>query len=113
MEDIANLAEQLGKAIAGSQQAVNLRETRKAMGGEEGLEETMKQYQQKAEQLQQKAQQSQPIEPAEKQEFEGLQNKLTASEGFKSFTQAQVEYVDLMRKVNQTLQKQLAEVEQG
>ena len=41
-----------------------------------------------------------------------LRNKLLACEVFKSFTAAQVEYVDMMRRVNQAINEQLADTEE-
>ena len=63
---------------------------------------------QKVEQLEHE---NKPVEVDDKHKLRDLHDTLVANDLFKRFTAAQVEYVDLMRQVNQTLRKQLAEVE--
>ena len=49
---------------------------------------------------------------ADKHRLQELNDKLVASQEFKKFTAAQVEYVDLMRKVNEEIRRELAETEE-
>lgn len=112
MDDLVQLAERLGKAIAGCDQAVKLREARKAMNGEPGLAEIMKQYGEQSENIARLDAANQPVEVEDKHKLAELRGKLVSSETFKKFTAAQVDYVDMMRKVNEALQSQLADTEQ-
>jgi hypothetical protein len=43
--------------------------------------------------------------------MEDLQNRLAASETFKRYSSAQVNYLDLMRKVDQAMREQLGPAE--
>ena len=108
---IIDMAEKLGKAISESSQAVKLREVRKELDQHKDVLETLQHYQEQAQKLEQLQHENKPVEVEEKHKLRDLHEKLVASEVFKRFTAAQVEYVDLMRQVNQTLRKQLAEVE--
>ena len=111
MNDTIQLAERLGKAIAESPQAARLRQTRKTMNGEPGLEQTLKEYQAQAGKIAKLQEEQKPIEVGDKHQLQALQDKLLASPAFKDYTAAQVEYVDLMRKVNDAMRKQLNETE--
>lgn len=111
MADITELARQLGRAINSSPQAAGLRAARKALGDEPELDKLLKDYQGQAEKIAKLEEEKKPIEVEDKHKLQRLQDKLFASESFKKFTAAQVEYVDLMRRVNDALRRQLAETE--
>jgi hypothetical protein len=55
--------------------------------------------------------QNKPVEVEDKHKLQEINDKLVANEVFKKHMIAQVEYVDLMRKVNQAIGKALADVE--
>ena len=111
MSDITDLAVQLGKAIASSPEALKLREARKELDQHKDILDMLKQYQEHAQKLDQLEHENKPVEVEDKHKLRDLHDKLVANDLFKRFTAAQVEYVDLMRQVNQALRKQLAEVE--
>jgi len=111
MDAVIQLAERLGKAIADSPAATKLREARKTMEGEAGLAKTLDEYQKQSQKVATLETENKPIEVSDKRALRDLQDKLVASEAFKQFTSAQVDYVDLMRKVNEALQSQLSQVE--
>lgn len=111
MPDIIELARQLGRAIGASPQAAALRAARKAMNNQPELDELLKDYQAQADKIARLESDEKPVEVADKHRLQELQDSLFASEAFKTFTAAQVEYVDLMRRVNTALRGQLAETE--
>jgi cell fate (sporulation/competence/biofilm development) regulator YlbF (YheA/YmcA/DUF963 family) len=110
-DSIMEMATKLGKAISDSPQAVRLREVRKELDAHKDVLDTLKQYQEQAQRLELLEHENKPVEVEDKHKLRDLHDKLVASEVFKRFTAAQVDYVDLMRQVNQALRKQLAEVE--
>lgn len=112
MEDIIKLARDLGNAIADSKEAKDLRQAKDALNAEEGLRDTLVQYQTQAAKMQQLEAENKIIEVEDKKTLRDLHEKLTGNETFKKFTAAQVNYVDLMNKVTQTIQQELAETEQ-
>ena len=111
MDKIIKLAEALGKAIAESPAAKNLTEVRKAMDGEIELKKLLEDFRAQTDKVAQLEQEKKPVEVDDKHKLQDLHNKLVASEVFKQFTAAQVEYVDFMRKINDAMQSQMGEAE--
>ena len=111
MSEIIQLAERLGKAIAGSLQAAALRTARAEMKKDTAAGDLLKQFREQADKIAGLEQDDKPVEVTDKHRLRELQQKLAASPTFKKYTAAQVEYIDLMRKVNATLDKQLSETE--
>jgi cell fate (sporulation/competence/biofilm development) regulator YlbF (YheA/YmcA/DUF963 family) len=106
---IIELANRLGRAISESPATVALREARKAMDAEENVSQLLTDFREHSEKVESLARENKPIEVEDKHRLQELQQKLMASEAFKQFTAAQVEYVDLMRKVNQAIQSHIQE----
>ncbi len=111
MTDVIELAQRLGKSISESSQAANLRTAREEMSKQGEITQLLKDYQAQAEKIAKSEHENTPVEVNDKHKLQELHGKLVASDVFKKFTAAQVEYIDLMRQVNETLQKQLSETE--
>ena len=111
MSAITELAERLGRAIADSPQAVRLRAVRDEMKKQPEIDRLLKEFQAQSEKVATLQRDNKPIEVGDKHKLQELQDKLVASETFKKFTAAQVEYIDLMRKVNEAIQKRLGDTE--
>jgi len=111
MNHIIELAERLGKAIADCPQAAGLRAAREELNNHQDLKKLFEDYQQQALKIATLEREQKTIEVEDKHLLQQLEDKLLASEVFKKFTAAQVEYVDVMRKVNEALQKPLAGTE--
>ncbi len=109
VEAIIEQAKKLGKAIAGSPQAAALRAARAEIDKHDDVKKTLSEFQQHIQKVARLEEENKPIEVEDKHKLQELQDRLLASDVFKKFTEAQVEYVDLMRKVNQALQEQLGE----
>ena len=111
MSAIVELAKRLGKTIAESEQANNLRAIQKELETESDITKALSDYQAQSEKLMQLQNENKPIEVDDKHKLQELQNVLVASEVFKKFTAAQVEYVDLMRQVNEAIRQELGDIE--
>ncbi|MHC4717150.1 MAG: YlbF family regulator [Planctomycetota bacterium] len=111
MSEILQLAEQLGKAIASSPQVVRLREARKALAAEAGTTKLLADYQQHADKIAGLEAEQKAVEPEDKRKLQELHDTLVASDAFKKYTASQVEYVDLMRTINDTIRKSLGDVD--
>ncbi len=111
MASALEFAEQLGKAISESAQALALREARKAMNAQPEILAALKDYQSHAHKLGELEHAGKPIEVADKHKLQELQQKLLAFDAFKKFTAKQVDYVDLMRQVNDVIRKHLTGTE--
>ena len=111
MEEIIQMAERLGKAIAASPQAVALHQASEALNAEKETVQVFQDYQQQARKIAETEDIQKPVEPEDKHKLEQLHKDLVAREAFKKFTAAQVDYVDVMRKVNDAIRKHLAKTE--
>lgn len=111
MDDILDLAGRLGKAIADSKQAQSLRQAREALHNEPATVQLLNEYQAQAHKIGQLEEQQKPVEVGDKHTLNDLHDRLIASETFKKYTAAQVDYIDLMRRVNDTLRHHLGETE--
>jgi len=111
MNAIIELAERLGKVIAECPQAAALRAARKELDGKADLKKTLEEFQDQQDRMARLEEEGKPIEVDDKHKLADLHAKLAGSDVFKRLTAAQVEYVDLMRKVNSALNRHLAAVE--
>jgi len=111
MSAITELAGRLGKTIASSPEAIALRDARKALNAQPDVAQLLKDFQAQSDKIQQLTADNKPVEVDDKHALQELQDKLVASEVFKKYTAAQVNYIDLMRQVNQAIQAELAPTE--
>lgn len=109
MSDIIELASRLGKAIAQSPQGSAMRKARADMNAEEEVMKLLREFQEQSQKIADLQRDSKPIEPEDKQKLDRLHEQLISKEAFKKFTAAQVDYVDLMRKVNEAISNELQE----
>ena len=111
MDPILEMADKLGKAIAVSPQDTTLREARKELDKHADILQLLKDFRAQADKVAQLESEQKPVEVDDKHKYEELHGKLIASDVFKKYTAAQVEFVDLMRKVNGSLRRQLAQLD--
>lgn len=112
MEDTLELARKLGAALAQSPQALRLKALRGELQKDNDLTRTLQDYQRHAQKIAQLEQDNKPVEVDDKRRLEDLHDRLVSSDLFKRYTAAQVEYVDLMRRVNEELRRHLRDVDQ-
>ncbi len=108
MADVLELAKQLGKAVAESDQAKRLRKAEETLNADGGLMQTLKDYRGQVEKIAELEQSNSPVEVEDKHRLEQLQGELYSADAFKEYTAAQAEFADLMRKVNQAIQSEMA-----
>jgi len=108
---VIELARRLGQAMAQAPAAVAVRAARKELDAQADLKQTLDDYQKQVGKVARLEQAGKPVEVEDKHRLRELNDKLVASEVFKKYTAAQVDYVDLMRKVNDAIRKELTETE--
>ena len=111
MSAITELAGRLGKTIASSPPATALRDAREALAAQPELAQLLTNFQNQSDKIRQLEAEGKPVEVDDKHQLQTLQDELVASEIFKKFTAAQVDYIDLMRQVNQAIQNELVPTE--
>ena len=113
MDAIVEMARRLGRTIAESPQAKALRAAQEQLNTQPDVRELLEEFQNQSRKVVQLEAEKKPVEVDDKHKLQSLQNQLISKEAFKSYTAAQVEYVDLMRKVNDALQGELSATERG
>ncbi len=111
MTDIVELADQLGKAIADTPAAQAFRQAREHMNAQPDVMKLMEDYSAQSLKINQATQNNLPIEVDDKHKLDELRQALVSQEAYKAFGAAQMDYFDLMRKVNEKLTAHLGPIE--
>jgi len=110
---ILDMAKDLGQALADSAPRQALHTAWQALQEHKDVLETLGAFQQQAGKMQQAEQQGRPIEVEDKRKFQTLHDKLVASEVFKRYTAAEMEFSDLMRQAHAAIRKQVSETDKA
>lgn len=107
MEEILRRAEELGRAIREHVRYKRLMEADARVRGDSSAAEALKAYNGAVMKIAEKEQKRQPIEAEEKRAVERLRGAVVANEAIKTFMQAQADYAELMKKMNDAIYSQL------
>lgn len=99
-QDILDQAAKLGELIAEHDAAKKMDAAAKAFDSDVASQRALTDYQRFAQSLQTKAQQGQPIEVADKQKLEQLQQAVVTNPLLANMQRAEMNYLDLLRKVD-------------
>src|SRR5262245_5330996 len=102
-QEVLNAAAGLGALIATHPAVAAYKETIRQLDLDVGAKSLLQQYEQLIEVLSAKEAQMQPIEVAEKKQFEMLQQSIMMNPMLKKFATVQGEYMDVMRKVQEAI----------
>ena len=105
MQDILDVAGKLGEAIAQSPQFKRLRDAEEKVRQNADARKHSEDFNAIAVKLARLEQERKPIEPEDKREFQRLQEAVRDDEVLQEHLAAQADYVDVMRQVNETIQK--------
>jgi len=105
------MATRLGKALAASPQATALVAAQKKLTEDPATRQVLHDYQEQAVKMTRLEQSHQPISPDDKHKIQQINDKLIASDLYKQYLNAQVGYVDLMRKTNLAIRNELPQME--
>ncbi len=106
--EILQAAGNLGAVVATHPAVAAYKEILRQLDLDVGAKQLLQQYEQLIETLSMKEAQMQPIEVGEKKQFEQLQQSIMMNQTLKKFGQAQAEYMDLMKKVQESINDGLA-----
>jgi len=106
-EEILRRAEELGRAIHEHPRYKRLMEADARVRGDASAAEALKAYNGAVMKIAEKEQKRQPIEVEEKRAVERLRGAVVANEAIKAFMQAQADYAELMKKMNDAIYSQL------
>lgn len=102
-EEILSAAEKLGKMIADHDAAKRFRTAVKSLEADTDAQKLLTEMNRKAQEMEQRMMSGQPVEVAEKQAMEALRAQVITNPTLGSFQMAQMDFVDLMRKVDEAM----------
>lgn len=102
-DDILSKARELGELIQQHEAAKKLEDVLKRLEQDEQAQRALNDYNRHLQTLAEKQQQGKPIEVEEKQQLEQLQKQVVMNPLLRDFQTAQMDYVDLMRKVDEAM----------
>jgi cell fate (sporulation/competence/biofilm development) regulator YlbF (YheA/YmcA/DUF963 family) len=102
-QDILNAAQALGKLIAQHDAAKKFEETMLKLQADVEAQRVLNDFNRHLQKLGEKEQQGKPIEPSEKQQLDKLQTAVIRNPILRDFQLRQMDYLDLMRKVDEAI----------
>ena len=108
-EEILKEAEKLGNLLKQHPAVDRFKAAQKAIADDPEASRMLGEFDRLLEGLGRQEQQGRPVTDAQRLQLESLQSRIVSHIKIKNLNLAQVEFVDLLRKVSQTYQKQLNE----
>ncbi|MBI1335839.1 MAG: hypothetical protein GC164_02625 [Phycisphaera sp.] len=105
-DEILKAARSLGDLIAKDSTVQKLEAAAKALQGDIEAQRVMTDYERQIGKIGEKEATGKPIEVADKRELERLQKAMMASKVLRDFQVAQMDYLDLMRSVDEAIEGQ-------
>ena len=108
-QQLMDEAEKLGHLVAQHPAVEKYKQAQKSVADDADASRLMADFERTLGKLDQQAQAGMPVTDAQRAQLEAMQSKIVSHIKVKALNMAQVEFVDLLRKITQTIQKPLAE----
>jgi cell fate (sporulation/competence/biofilm development) regulator YlbF (YheA/YmcA/DUF963 family) len=108
-DQIIQEAEKLGQLVAQHPAVARYKQAQKAVAEDPEAGRLLADFDRQLETLGRQEQSGMPVTDAQRMGLESLQGRIISHIKIKALNMAQVEFVDLLRKVTQTIQRPLAE----
>jgi cell fate (sporulation/competence/biofilm development) regulator YlbF (YheA/YmcA/DUF963 family) len=112
-DQIMQEAEKLGQLVAQHPAVARYKQAQKAVAEDPEAGRLLADFDRQLETLGRQEQSGMPVTDAQRMQLESLQGRIISHIKIKALNMAQVEFVDLLRKVTQTIQKPLADQPPG
>jgi cell fate (sporulation/competence/biofilm development) regulator YlbF (YheA/YmcA/DUF963 family) len=106
-QQIMDEASKLGDVVAQHPAVTRYKDARKAIEQDPEANRLLSEFDRQIESLNRQQQSGMPVTDAQQQALETLQSRLVSHLKIKAFNMAQVEFIDLLRKITQTIQGRL------
>ena len=106
-QQIMDEATKLGNLVADHPAVTRYKDARKAVEQDAEANRLMADFERQLEALARQQQSGLPVTDAQQQQLEALQSRIVSHLKIKNLNLAQVEFIDLLRKITQTIQRQL------
>lgn len=108
-DQILQEAEKLGALVAQHPAVARYKQAQRAVAEDPDAGRLLADFDRQLEALGRQEQSGMPVSDAQRMQLESLQGRIISHIKIKALNMAQVEFVDLLRKVNQTIQRPLAD----
>jgi cell fate (sporulation/competence/biofilm development) regulator YlbF (YheA/YmcA/DUF963 family) len=112
-QQILDAAEKLGQILKDHPAVERFKAAQKSVSDDPEAGRLLADFERQLETLGRQEQSGRPVTDAQRLQLESLQSKIVSHIKIKNLNLAQVEFVDLLRKINQTYQRPLADVAPG
>ena len=109
-QTILDAAEKLSQLVADHPAVARYKSAQKSVSEDPEAGRMLSDFDRQIETLARQEQQGVPVSEAQRAALETLQSRIVSHIKIKNLNMAQVEFIDLLRKVNQTIQRPLTEV---
>ena len=96
-------AEKLGQLVAQHPAVERYKQAQKALSEDPDASRSLAEFDRQLEHLARQEQTGMPVTDAQRQQLEALQGRIVSNIKVKALNMAQVEFIDLLRRVNQTV----------
>src|SRR5688572_10638088 len=107
-QDILKRAEELGKIVADHPAVAKYKQAQQSIAEDQDARRLLSEFNRQLETLGRAEQSGMGITDAQRQQLENLQSQIMSHIKIKNLNQAQVEFVDLLRRVTQTIHRQVS-----
>jgi cell fate (sporulation/competence/biofilm development) regulator YlbF (YheA/YmcA/DUF963 family) len=111
-QQIMDMAEKLGLELSKHPAVDRFKQAQKTLAEDPGASKLVNDFNRQLVTLARQEESGMPVSDAQRMQLETLQSQLAGHLKVKAMNIAQVEFVDLLRRVNDTIRKHLAEAEQ-
>jgi cell fate (sporulation/competence/biofilm development) regulator YlbF (YheA/YmcA/DUF963 family) len=109
-QEILNEADKLGQLVAQHPAVAKYKAAQKSVSEDPDASRLLRDFERTLDTLGQQEQRGMPVTDAQRQQLEALQSQIMSHIKVKALNLAQVDFVDLLRKVNQTIQSKLVDL---
>ena len=102
-------ADKLGQLVAQHPAVERYKNAQKAVAEDPDANRTMAEFERQLETLARQESTGMPVTDAQRQQLETLQSRIVSNVKVKNLNMAQVDFIDLLRKVNQSIQSKVVE----
>ena len=102
-------ADKLGQLVAQHPAVERYKNAQKAVAEDPDANRTMAEFERQLESLARQESTGMPVTDAQRAQLENLQSRIVSNVKVKNLNMAQVEFIDLLRKVNQAVQSKVVE----
>jgi cell fate (sporulation/competence/biofilm development) regulator YlbF (YheA/YmcA/DUF963 family) len=106
-------AEKLGQLVAQHPAVAKYKAAQKSVADDPDAGRLLAEFDKQLDTLGRQEQTGMPVTDAQRSQLESLQTRIVSNIKVKALNLAQVEFIDLLRRVTQTIQRPLADVEPG